>query len=138
MNVTLRTMNVRERAGEPDSRYFELDFVEYRAPRVARKQFGDRHELPALIEINANGVAHEIKRGGKKLQQKQRHQIGSGSRPATLRSLAKHFYGSPKKWREIKRKNQPVRLKIPALEDHLEGHVKDFSDPGPSGGARPR
>lgn len=149
MNVTLRTMNVRERAGEPDSRYFELDFVEYRAPKVARKQFGDRHDLPALIEINANGVAHEIKRGGKKLQQKQRHQIGSGSRPATLRSLAKHFYGSPKKWREIKqanasghtairklsgddplsdlfdrrkRRNQPVRLMIPAT-DRLSGHA---------------
>lgn len=148
MNVTLRTMNVRERAGEPDSRYFELDFVEYRAPKVQRKQFGDRHDLPALIEVNANGVAHEITRGGKKLAEKQRHQIGTGQRPATLRSLAKHFYGSPTKWRDIKqanapshaalkplsgddplselfdkrkRKNQPVRLIIPGLAGNVLG-----------------
>jgi len=144
MDVTLRSMTVRERAGEPDSRYFQLDFVEYRAPKVQRKQYGDRHELPALVEINQIGVAHEVRRGDKKLRGKQRHQIGSGNRPATLRSLAKHFYGSPKKWREIKqrnagrstsiqklsgddplsdlfdhrkRKKQPVRLVIPDLND---------------------
>ena len=123
MNVTLRSVGIRERAGEPDARYFELTFVEYRTPQIQRKAYGDRHELPAMVEINENGMAVEKARGvgmsyidedlhdyGKKF-----HHIGSSKRPATLRSLAKHYYGSPNQWTLIKKKNAPNHSAVARL-----------------------
>ena len=134
--VTLRSANLRERAGEPDARYFDLGFTEYRAPKITRKAYGERHELPAQVVITRNGVAIEVERDNKRLPKKQRHRIGTEARPATLRKLAKHYYGTPKEWKRIakrnniaknisgddsleklynrrKRKGQPVRLNIP-------------------------
>ena len=154
-HVTLRSAHIYEKAGEPDARYFELQFTEYRVPKIQRRQYGDRHELPATVEINRHGVATEVRTGGEKNGRGDRHKIGSAKRPATFRMLAKHFYGSPAKWYLIKskngtarpsgnfwnlhgdapltklfdhrkRKNQPVRLVIPRL---------DFT--APTGGVTP-
>jgi len=138
MIVTMRSANVRERAGEPDARYFEMGFTEYRAPVITRKNYGKaRHPLPAQVVLTKNGVAVEVERRGKALPKNQRHKIGSSGSPATLRKLAKHYYGTPKEWKRIakrnsiaknisgddslkklydrrKRKGKPVRLNIPA------------------------
>lgn len=136
MIVTLRSANLRERAGEPDARYFDLGFTEYRVPKISRKNYGERHELPAQVVITKKGVAIEVERDDKRLPKKQRHRIGTDKSPATLRKLAKHYYGTPKEWKRIakrnniakhisgddsleklydrrKRKGQPVRLNIP-------------------------
>jgi uncharacterized membrane-anchored protein len=157
MLVTLRSASLRERAGEPDARYFDLSFTEYRVARISRQQYGQRHQLPAQVVINKDGVAREMtlikgkwytdpgrEVGGKRIVQ---HTIGSKERPATLRKLAKHYYGTPKEWKRIakrndiakdisgddsleklyerrKRKNQQVRLNIPARQSPPSGGVR--------------
>lgn len=105
MITTLRSANLRERAGEPDARYFELSFTEYRAPKIARRNYGE-HQLPAQVQINSEGVALEFKRGDEKLKRKEWHKIGTERRPATLRDLSKHFYGTSNKWRLIQKRNR--------------------------------
>lgn len=152
MIVTLRSASLRERAGEPDARYFDLSFTEYRVPKVARRSYGKRHELPSRVRINKDGVAHELVRlkngkwysdAGDKYKS-QHHTIGSQKDPATLRKLAKHFYGTPKEWKRIakrndiakdisgdesleklykrrKRKNQRVELVIPDKQPNTGG-----------------
>lgn len=140
--VTLRSVHLSEKAGEPDARYFELGITEYRAPKTPRRKYGARHPLPALVEVNSQGVAREVSAKGEEAKKGSVHQIGKAGKPATLRALSKHFYGSPKHWVWIrdkngldrpngpfwkltgddpltklfekrKRKNQPVRIVIP-------------------------
>lgn len=154
--MTLRSASLQERAGEPDARYFELSFTEYRVPQVARRNYG-KHPLPAQVQINPQGVALEFRRSGKKLKKAQWHKIGKANKPATLRELSKHFYGTANKWRLIqkrnkrilggfsgedslkdvydrrKRKNQPLRINIP----EADWKTKKADDRGPSGGVRP-
>lgn len=107
MPITLRSVSVRERAGEPDSRYFNLTFTEYREAQQERRGYGKnrRHELPALVRVNRNGVAVELEHGDEELRRGQRHKIGSADNPATLRKLSKHFYGHTRGWRRIAAKN---------------------------------
>lgn len=146
MVVTVRSANLRERAGEPDARYFDLSFSEYRAPKIARRNYGE-HQLPAQVYINQNGVAFEY-RDQKRVKQNTggtsppaiKHTIGSTLNPPTLRDLSRHFYGTSNKWRLIqkrnrgllqgfsgedllkdvydrrKRKNKPLRLNIPEAD----------------------
>lgn len=105
MIVTLRSANLRERAGEPDARYFDLGFTEYRVPKISRKNYGERSELPAQVVITRKGIAIEVERNNKALPKKRRHRIGSEKSPATLRKLAKHYYGTPKEWKRIAKRN---------------------------------
>lgn len=157
MIVTVRSANLRERAGEPDARYFDLSFTEYRVPKVARRGYGE-HPLPATVQINEQGVGLEFKRGDRKFKKKEWHKIGTPRRPATLRDLSVHFYGTSKKWRKIKmrnrgmlegfsgsstlkevydkrkRKNRPLRMRIPEA-DWYPG--KGSGKPGKDGGFRP-
>jgi hypothetical protein len=119
MPTTLRRISFEERAGEPDTRYFSMDFVEYRTPVVKRKGYGDKHDLPATVKINSEGVAFEFRRDGKKLKEKQIHKIGSPSQPATLRKLSKHFYGTTKLWKRIAAKNN-LKIKNWGPDESLE------------------
>lgn len=154
MMVSLRSASLKERAGEPDARYFDLSFTEYRLPRVARRNYGERHDLPARVIINKEGVAQEMilikgkwySDAGREVNGKRvrYHRIGSKDSPATLRKLAKHYYGTPKEWKRIakrndiakdisgdeslvkiydrrKRKNQRVELQIPAKQPNTGG-----------------
>lgn len=106
MLVTLRSVTVRERAGEPDARYFDLSFTEYRVPEMVRRQYGAKHDLPAIVEVNQGGVAYEVRSGDEhNIRGKERHKIGTKDKPATLRMLSKHYYGTPSKWRLIKKRN---------------------------------
>lgn len=114
MIVTLRSASIRERAGEPDARYFDLSFTEYRLPKVARRKYGERSELPAQVFLTREGIAIENKRRGKSLDDGDtgkipRHQIGTKKSPATLRKLAKHYYGTPSEWKRIARANDIAR-----------------------------
>jgi hypothetical protein len=96
--VTLRSVTVAERAGEIETRYFDMSFVEWREQELDRKDKGkkrDRHALPTTVEIQASGVVVEAD-GGK---------IGSRTDAATLQDLAQHFYGDPTYWRPIVREN---------------------------------
>lgn len=111
MPVSLRSLSVRERAGEPDSRYFDLSFVEFRQGQMERRGYGKnrRHDLPARVKINGKGVAHEVAHGESELRREQRHKIGSEEKPVTLRKLAKHFYGEAGHWRWIAARNGMAR-----------------------------
>jgi hypothetical protein len=138
MAVTLRSLSIREKGGEPDARYFDMSFTEYRSPSIRRKGYGRaRHKLPATVVVKESGICFEIIRQGKRIPEKNRHKIGTQAQPATLRKLSKHFYGNQKNWRKIakangvknfgpddgldklfertrkKRKKQPLKLQIP-------------------------
>lgn len=103
MAVSLRSVNVVERAGEVDSRYFDLSFTEYREPRMKRRGYGKDKDLPVRLTIDRDGVAYED--DGKKKPEKNPEKIGSPSNPATLRRIAKKYYHDSGKWREIAQKN---------------------------------
>lgn len=104
MAVTLRTLNVRERAGEIDARYFDLSFTEYREPKVRRRKYGKDERLPARIVITRGGVAVEDDTEEKGTG-KNPYTLGSPENPATLRRLAKHYYHDSNDWRLISAKN---------------------------------
>lgn len=141
MPVTIRSLSVRQRGGEPDARYFDFQMTEYRVPMRRARGYGrPRHDLPATVRITQDGVAVEIRRDGRKVRERDRHRIGRASRPATLRALSKHFYGKSGEWKRIakrnklrnisgdttldklwertrrKRKKQPLNLVIPEVE----------------------
>jgi hypothetical protein len=119
MRVTLRAAQLREKAGEPDARYFDLSFTEWRNPaEVKTKKYGkkldDKHDLPATVQIGKDGRAQEqyvdhqrtVKSKAKASKKHPvRHVIGGDGKPATLRMLSKHYYGTPKKWNLIKQRN---------------------------------
>ena len=111
MPVTMRTYSVRERAGEPDSRYFDLSFTEYRRPQLLRRGYRRNrgHDLPALVFIDRHGVAHELdldeESGGVSANPRTGVTIGTRAHPATLRRLSKRYYGENGEWKRIARKN---------------------------------
>lgn len=109
MPATLRSLTVREQAGEPDAHYYDLSFVEYRNPKLERRGYGKPggerggHELPAVVRVDDDGVAVELAHGED--EDMKEHQIGSTGNPASLRELAKHFYGETSRWTYIAAKN---------------------------------
>lgn len=105
MAVTLRSVSFREQGGEPDARYFDLAFSQYREPRMKRRGYGkdSRRDLPAHVIIQRNGTAEVQERG--KDGVKNPEVIGTGGNPATLRRLAKVFYGAHGMWRTIAKVN---------------------------------
>jgi nucleoid-associated protein YgaU len=76
MLATMRTLSVEERAGEPDTRYFDIAFTEWKALEVKRARFGS--------------------------DKTQRVHPTPGQ---TLRDLAVEYYRDPNKWRVIARAN---------------------------------
>lgn len=139
--VTLRSVQVAERAGEVDSRYFDLSFVEWREQELDRKNKGKkrpRHSLPTTVEIKPNGSVQEIGEGGGQPQK-----IPSRGGETSLQDLAAFFYGDPTFWRaisrdngiddfaptrslaELKKKGKTVRkLRIPDLADPKTGGIE--------------
>lgn len=98
--ATLRSVKVDQRAGEIGTRYFDVSFSEYRDPRVQRRAKGAKrtgppkgtsaHHLPATVTLTGDG------RG---------HWNGHVFKAVTMSSLARHFYGSPSRWRAIAQRN---------------------------------
>lgn len=73
--AVLLSLSVITRRGEPDTRYLQMDFSQYRPMTVRRR---GRSRLPTTHRLTKDD---------------------------TLRSLAKKYYGSQKHWRAIKRAN---------------------------------
>lgn len=95
--VTLRSMAVEERAGEVDSRYFDLSFVEWREQELDRRKLGgkrERHSLPTTVVIHEDGSVSEVGDSKEKIPQHD-------GDFATLHDLAQHYYGDPTVWRVI-------------------------------------
>jgi hypothetical protein len=86
MMATLRTLSVEERAGEPDARYLDLAFTEYRVPELGRK---------------AKGSARHAG-GGRARDLPYKHPVKKGD---TLLGLAKKHYGKQGRWRVIAQVN---------------------------------
>lgn len=108
MPVTLRNLSVREKAGEPDARYFDLSFTQYRRPKLKRKGYAGhprKKDLPAAVSIDKDGIATEIVSDPHSGGVGPGARIGTKAKPATLRRLAKHFYGQPSEWKRIAAKN---------------------------------
>lgn len=95
MAVTIRSLTQREKAGEPDARYFNISFTESREPRIRRRRHSKKDSLPTRVTIRKSGQVVDDEGGS----------VGSANNPATLRRLAKKYYHDPGKWRLIARKN---------------------------------
>lgn len=140
--VTLRSVQSSERAGEPDARYLDLSFSEWREQELDRKGRGKkrhRHALPTTVEITDDGRAREVAHDDDE-QAKSVYQAGD---KVTLQDLALNYYGDPTYWRAICRENgisdfPPTRglqqltkrgkrvrkLRIPDLADPKTGGVE--------------
>lgn len=93
--VTMRTLNVVERAGEVDTRYLSMQLVEYRKVTLKRKRRG----LPATVKVYGNGIATYNSGDGER-------RIGTTKDHVDLADISKKFYGSPGKWRRIANANR--------------------------------
>lgn len=78
--VTLRSVSRRLPHGEPDARYYTVEWSEYREPGVKKRRHG----------------------GGRDRKLPTTHKL---RRDDTMRGLAKKFYGNGNLWRHIKRAN---------------------------------
>lgn len=92
MPVTLRSIGIEERAGEPDARYLDVEFTEYRSLKLNRRRLGKKAKptratakRPAVVEIYPDSRAFEV--GTEK-------RIATSGK-ATLAFLAKHYFGDP-------------------------------------------
>jgi hypothetical protein len=84
LRVTMRSLEVEERAGEIDARYFNINLVEFRRPIISERGKGRAasSRLPVTLLI-------------RNLPRKR----------DTLYELAKFYYGSASKWRVISKAN---------------------------------
>ena len=84
MPATLRTVEIEEVGGEPDTRYDDVSFVQFRDTTVLRRATGRSNpKLPVTLVIRNIPKARR-----------------------TLRGLAQHYYRSASKWRVIARHNR--------------------------------
>ena len=83
--VTLRSVSRRLPHGEPDTRYYTVEWKEYREPGIGRRHKGHKH-------------GHGNK--GHKLP--TTHKLKAGD---TLRKLAQEYFGNGTQWRVIARAN---------------------------------
>jgi hypothetical protein len=97
MPVTLRNLQVEERGGEPDTRYIDVQLVEYRGLALRRRSRG----LPTVATMHQHGdrITWDLGAGQKTMKN------------PTLAKLAKHFYGSAGRWRAISKCARNKRLK---------------------------
>ena len=105
MLAVLKALTVTEKSGEPDARYIDLTFQEYRPPaEIKRKQLGKKTKpgsrpprslpkTPTTVLIQFDGAAYHSSR------------TWTYSDPVTLSKLSTHFYGSAIGWRIIASKN---------------------------------
>lgn len=99
--AVLTALTVEERAGEPDARYTNVSFQEYRSPELERRRKGKKRnsnkrgrDVPAVVQVAATDT--EAKRLA------EGHHSGQvWARATTLYGLARHFYGSQAEWRLI-------------------------------------
>jgi hypothetical protein len=110
MLAVLKALTVTEKNGEPDARYVDLTFQEYRPPAaINRKQLGKKTKpgsrpprslpkTPTTVLIQFDGAAYHSSR------------VWTYSDPVTLSKLSTHFYGSAVLWRYIAAKNGIINV----------------------------
>jgi hypothetical protein len=86
--VTLRDLQVEERAGERDARYIEVQLIEHREMALKRQRRG----APVTVTVD-----QETGRATWDDGDYEQHSVKS----PTLRELAKQIYGDPSEWRRI-------------------------------------
>lgn len=105
MAATLRDLQVIEKAGEGDARYYTAQFSEYRDPVADRQGRGGAGgqggaggpggDLPTFVSVFGDGDVKDAK--GKT--------IGTVEKPSSMESLARAYYGDGQQWRNIALKN---------------------------------
>jgi hypothetical protein len=113
MAATLRTFRSTEKAGEGDARYFNVAFVEYRDPVIARRRLGkpgrsnDKVKLPLTGKILDNGFFRYRTPDGDTITLRSEIRTAGDRVPygVTMSDLAKHFYGDPSKAYRIAAEN---------------------------------
>lgn len=121
MLAVLKSLTVSEKAGEPDARYVDVAFQEWRPPEVIkRKQLGKKTKdkqkrpgrsqpkTPATVWVHPSGECNT------------RNKKWTASKPVTLNGLAVYFYGRSAYWRTIARKNN---IEGVASKDNLGTYV---------------
>lgn len=106
MAATLRTVKISNKAGEPDARYYDVSFVEYRDPRASRRGLGkpkSRRPRNTTVYLYWDGRAETSE--GQSIKP-----------PVTLSSLGRGFFADPSKGRWIAAANG---LKSWGLNDPL-------------------
>jgi hypothetical protein len=93
--VTMRTLEVEERAGEVDARYFNINLVEFRRP---------------VISAQAKGKGQRGRQGGSDRLPVSFFARNLPANRDTMHELAKFYYGSASKWRVIAKANGFTRL----------------------------
>lgn len=102
--AVLVSLDAEERAGEPDARYTNVTFQEFRSPDLDRRRKGKRRHdhkrgrgVPTYVLVRSDGRVEE----------------GKAQKPITrnadLRELAKHFYGRQAGWRTIVAANPKLK-----------------------------
>lgn len=124
MPVTLRSLNIEERAGEPDARYIDVEFVEYRSLKLNRRRLGKAGKAkktsakrPAVVEIYADGRAFDMN---------TETQIATKAHPVTLYALAKRYFGDPS-WATLIVRANPTLLNMNMSADDSLGRLTSAS-----------
>lgn len=123
MPVTLRSMNVEERAGEPDARYIDVEFVEYRSLKLNRRRLGKKTTTPSrgtgkrptVIEVYPDGRIFDLG---------TQSQI-CGAHKGTPAFLGKHFWGNPKEGMKVVRAN-PILSQFVVMSSSDLGRVVEM------------
>jgi hypothetical protein len=98
--AVLISLDVSERAGEEDARYLNVGFQEYRDPHLTRRKLGKhthKHGRGTPVTITVHKDGHAVEYGLTIMKE------------ATLRKLARHFYGHPEQWRHIVKRNPALK-----------------------------
>lgn len=118
--VTLRTLQVDERAGEVDCRYIDVSLSEFRRPAISGRGFGNSRGHIGSPYLPANLVV--------RLLPENRD---------TLYELARFYYGSASKWRVIAKVNGlDVPPSVSLREWYMRRKDKKLRIPTLPGGTR--
>lgn len=129
MPVTLRSLNIEERAGELDARYLDLEFVEYRSLKLNRRRLGKQKTKPArgttlrptTVEIYPDSRAFDLS---------TESQIATSGK-ATMSMLAKRYFGDPSQWSQITAANFILRKTSWSPNTPLGGLAASYSQGRP-------
>lgn len=105
MLATLRSMRVEERAGEPDAKYADMQFSEYRQVTVSRKSKtrprSQHRSRTRSITLTIDGTRHRVDPDGFRVQM-----TGANNDELTLVHIAHAAFGDAQQWPFIKAYNK--------------------------------
>lgn len=89
-NVVIESFTSTEQAGEPDARYLDLTFTQWRTPVLERDQKGHKKTFPFVLDMNKNGHYKVLYKGHEKKSLFNAH-----GKSLTFATIAKYAYGKP-------------------------------------------